>query len=99
MGLVLNFPLLRVAELSVGVWERLVLVRDAEACFWNTLATVDLTLGPDTSSLGDGGQESGLETGFWIPIVDQSILTWILLGFPSPSILPFLGLASSQGQD
>ena len=74
-------------------------------CLWDHLATVDFIWGgwsplaPDTSGLKDGERESGLETGFWIPVVVQSIPTWILPDFPLPSVLPFLGLASSQGQD
>ena len=48
--------------------------------------------------LEDGRCKSSLEMGFWIPVVIQSILGWILLGFPSLSVLPFLGSASLRGR-
>ena len=74
--------------------------------FWDPLdTTADFTFGcwslpaSDRSGLKDGCQGSSLETGFWIPVVDQSMPTWTLLLWPSLSVCPFLGSPSSRGQD
>ena len=77
-----------------------------ELCFWDALnTTVDFTQGcwslltPDGLGLKDRCHGSSLETGFWIPVVDQSIPTCTLLLQPSFSIQPFLGSPLSWGWD
>ena len=74
--------------------------------FWDPLdTTADFTFGClslpalDRSGLKDGCRGSGLEMGFCIPIVDQSMPTCTLLLRPSLSVRPFLGSPSSRGQD
>ena len=74
--------------------------------FWDPLdTTADFTFGcwslPALDRLGlkDGCRESCLETGFCIPIVDQSMPTCTLLLWPSLSVCLFLGSPSSQGRD
>ena len=77
-----------------------------ELCFWDALdTTIDFTRGcwslltPDGSGLKDRCHGSSLKTGFWIPVVVQSIPTCTLLLRPSFSVRPFLGSPLSQGRD
>ena len=74
--------------------------------FWDPLGTTaNFSLGcwsspvSDRSGLKDGWRGSGLETGFWIPVVDQSMPTWTLLFRPLLSVHPFLGSPSSLSRD
>ena len=99
VGLLLNFPLFRVAELSIGVTGKIGLGWRHGSMLLGLFGHGRSHTGAGNIRFGRRGWESGLEAGFWIPVVDQSILTWILLGFPSLSVLLFLGSASSQGWD
>ena len=83
----------------------LVVVLQELPCLWDPLGTTAdfiqgsrSSLALDRSALKDGWCESGLGTGFWIPILAQSIPTCTLLLLPSPLVWPFLESTSSRGR-